>query len=96
MKKTEKLLTNGTGYSIKNWFLYGVTIAGIILLVIAGFVLVVDVWIDGQVNTNIGELSQFVGAVSALFVAAGLPKIAGEIMERRKGNDKSGINKISD
>jgi len=90
MKRLEKLLINGTGYSIKSWFLYGVTLTGIALLAITGFVLVWDVLEDGTVSTNIGELSQFVAAVSGLFVAAGLPKIVGEIMEKKNENKREG------
>ena len=93
---TKKLLTNNTGYSIKNWFLYGVTIVGILLLVIVGFVLVWDVLKDGTVSSNISDLATFIGSVAALFTAAGLPKIVGDIMENRNSSKskKKGVEKL--
>lgn len=84
LENIKRLLTNGSGYSIKSWFLYGVTVVGIALLSIVGFVLVWDVVADGKVDSSVSEIAGFVTAISGLFVAAGLPKIVGEIMEKRK------------
>ena len=89
---TKKLLTNNTGYSIKNWFLYGVTIVGILLLLIVGFVLVFDVLKDGTVSSNISDLATFIGSIAALFTAAGLPKIVGDIMEKKVDGKKQKQN----
>ena len=93
---TKKLLTNNTGYSIKNWFLYGVTIVGILLLLIVGFVLVFDVLKDGTVSSNISDLAAFVGSIAALFTAAGLPKIVGDIMEKKVYRKKQKENEAKD
>ena len=43
---------------------------------------------DGKVDSSLADLAEVITAVSGLFVAAGLPKIAGEIFENRN-NSKS-------
>jgi MFS-type transporter involved in bile tolerance (Atg22 family) len=90
--QAKKLLSNNTGYSIKSWFLYGVTIVGLALLIVVGFVMMWDVLQDGKVESDISNIAEVITAIAGLFVAAGLPKIVGEIMERRKNNDKAGTD----
>ena len=85
---TKKLLENGSGYSIKSWFLYGTFVCGTIILLASGGVMVYDVLYDGRVDSSLADLAEVITAVSGLFVAAGLPKIAGEIFENRN-NSKS-------
>ena len=80
---TRKLLENGSGYSIKSGFLYGTFVRGTIILLASGGVMVYDVVYDGRVDSSLADLSEVITAVSGLFVAAGLPKIAGEIFENR-------------
>ena len=80
---TRKLLENGSGYSIKSWFLYGTFICGTIILLASGGVMLYDVLYDGRVDSSLADLAEIITAVSGLFVAAGLPKIAGEIFENR-------------
>lgn len=99
----DKLLSNNTGYSIKSWFLYGTALAGIYLLFVVGFVLIWDVVKDGKIDTVI-SMPDIIDSVAGLFLAAGLPKIAGEVKEGvevvvnklAKKNDKTGTNKVSD
>jgi hypothetical protein len=94
----KELITNGTGVSIKSWFIYQGTKAGLCLIGVAGLVLVVDVVWDGKVDTPISDLATLVGAISTLFVSVGLPKMIGEIMENKnkKGqNDKAGTDNVS-
>ena len=83
---TRKLLENGSGYSIKSWFLYGTFICGTIILLASGGVMVYDVVYDGRVDSSLADLAEVITAVSGLFVAAGLPKIAGEIFENRNNS----------
>lgn len=85
---TKKLLENGSGYSIKSWFLYGTFICGTIILLASGGVMVYDVLYDGRVDSSLADLAEVITAVSGLFVAAGLPKIAGEIFENRNTKSK--------
>jgi len=83
-----KLITNNSGNSIKSAFLFWVFLVGIVLLLIVGVVLLIDVISDGKVESNIADLASFVTAISRLFVAAGLPKIAGEVKEIFKKEEK--------
>ena len=82
-QNANKLLVNGSGYSIKSWFLYGTFICGTLILLASGGVMVYDVLYDGRVDSSLADLAEVITAVSGLFVAAGLPKIAGEIFEKR-------------
>ena len=82
-QNVNKLLVNGSGYSIKSWFLYGTFVCGTIILLASGGVMVYDVLYDGRVDSSLADLAEVITAVSGLFVAAGLPKIAGEIFEKR-------------
>lgn len=82
-QNANKLLVNGSGYSIKSWFLYGTFVCGTIILLASGGVMVYDVLYDGKVDSSLADLAEVITAVSGLFVAAGLPKIAGEIFEKR-------------
>lgn len=87
-QNANKLLVNGSGYSIKSWFLYGTFVCGTLILLASVGVMVYDVAFDGKVDSSLADLAEVITAVSGLFVAAGLPKIAGEIFENRN-NTKS-------
>ena len=87
-QNANKLLVNGSGYSIKSWFLYGTFICGTIILLASGGVMVYDVLYDGRVDSSLADLAEVITAVSGLFVAAGLPKIAGEIFEKRNNAEQ--------
>ena len=87
-QNANKLLVNGSGYSIKSWFLYGTFICGTIILLASGGVMLYDVLYDGRVDSSLADLAEVITAVSGLFVAAGLPKIAGEIFENRNTKPK--------
>ena len=87
-QSTRNLLENGSGYSIKSWFLYGTFICGTIILLASGGVMLYDVLYDGRVDSSLADLAEIITAVSGLFVAAGLPKIAGEIFENRNNTKK--------
>ena len=91
-ENTRKLLQNNSGYSIKSWFLYGTFICGVLILLASAGVMVYDVVYDGRVDSSLSDLSQVILAVSSLFVAAGLPKIVGEIVEKRNDKNKEDEN----
>lgn len=82
-KNRKSLLENNSGFSIKSWFLYSTFICGVIILLVAAGVLVLDVLADGSLDGALSGFAEVILAVSTLFVAAGLPKIAGEFMESR-------------
>ena len=53
MTRYEALITNGTGHSIKSWFIHRVAVLGLALLVVVGIVLLVDVIWDGKIEMEI-------------------------------------------
>ena len=77
----KQLLTNGSGVSIKSAFLFWVLVTGILILFIIGAVLLIDVIADGKVESSMADVASVITAVAGLFVAAGLPKLVGEIFE---------------
>ena len=79
----KNLITNNTGVSIKNFFLFGVFILGAILLLVVAFILIWDVIHNNSIISPIKDLSTFIVSVSGMFVSAGLPKIIGDITENR-------------
>lgn len=89
--KTKKtfldLVKNNTGVSIKSFFLLEVSILGGIILLVVPFVLVWDVVVNGSIKSSVADIASLIGAISGLFVAAGLPKIIGELKERRNNNE---------
>ena len=80
------IVRNNTGYSSKNYFLVWVTNIGLFLLLVAGIVLLVDVFYDGTVTTDLSGMAQFVGAVAGVFASAGVTKAWSEKFEH---HDKS-------
>lgn len=75
------IVRNNTGYSSKNYFLVWVTNIGLFLLLVAGIVLLVDVFYDGTVTTDLSGMAQFVGAVAGVFASAGVTKAWSEKFE---------------
>ena len=61
---TRKLLENGSGYSIKSWFLYGTFICGTIILLASGGVMLYDVLYDGRVDSSLADLAEIITDVS--------------------------------
>ncbi len=77
------LITNGSGVSIKSAFLFWVLVTGILILLIVGAVMLIDVIVDGKVESNMSDIASVITAVAGLFIAAGLPKLVGEIFENK-------------
>ena len=69
-QNANKLLVNGSGYSIKSWFLYGTFVCGTLILLASVGVMVYDVAFDGKVDSSLADLAEVITAVSGLFVAA--------------------------
>ena len=81
-----KLLTNGSGISIKSWIAFVVAIVGIAMLISLTAVLWIDVLTNKELKTTLQYYSDVILAISALIFSGALPKIVGEIKE--KFNDK--------
>lgn len=78
-----KLLQNNSGVSAKSFFLIAVTIVGTVMLAVIAFCMIWEVTRTNQVNADLSGYANIIAAVSALFGAAGLTKVAGEFNEHR-------------
>lgn len=84
MSYFKKLVRNNTGVSSKNFFLVTVTIAGIILLLIPAFVLIVEVIYNHTIKTDLSGMAAYVAAVAGIFASAGVTKAWSEKYESKK------------
>ena len=87
MKKTlnyiNKLLTNGSGTSIKSWIAFIIAIIGVLILVSITAVIWIDVLYNKELKTTLEFYPDIIAGVSALIFSGALPKIVGEITERK-------------
>lgn len=84
MNYFNKLVSNNTGVSSKNFFLVTVTIAGIILLLIPAIVLIVEVIYNHTIKTDLSGMAAYVAAVAGIFASAGVTKAWSEKYESKK------------
>lgn len=82
-----KLLQNNSGYSSKSFFLISITIVGLILLLVPAFVLVVEVFYNHTITTNLSDMAAYIASVSAIFATGGITKAWSERYERKPGPD---------
>ena len=78
-----KLLTNNSGISIKSWIAFAVAIVGIAMLISLTAVLWIDVLTNKELKTTLQYYPDVIASVSALIFAGALPKIVGEITEKK-------------
>ena len=78
-----KLLTNNSGISIKSWIAFAVAIVGILLLISITAVIWIDVLHNKELKTTLQYYPEVIASVSALIFAGALPKIIGEITEKK-------------
>ena len=79
-----KLIRNNTGVSSKNFFLVVVTIIGCILLIIPAVILIVEVFYNHTIATNLDGMAAYIAAVAAIFTSAGITKAWPERYESNK------------
>lgn len=77
-----KLIKNNTGVSSKNFFLVVVTIIGCILLIIPAIILIVEVFYNHTIATNLDGMAAYIAAVAAIFTSAGITKAWSERYEK--------------
>ena len=80
-----KLLTNGSGTSVKSFLAFIVAIVGILILISITAVVWIDVLYNKELKTPLEFYPDIIAGVSALIFSGALPKIVGEITEK---NDK--------
>lgn len=74
----QKLLTNNTGVSAKSAFMLGIMLMGCIILLVLCFAIIWEVVRTDHATLDFNGVAAIIGAVTSLFVAAGLPKIFAE------------------
>lgn len=79
-----KLIKNNTGVSSKNFFLVVVTIIGCILLIIPAVILVIEVFYNHTIATNLDGMAAYIASVAAIFTSAGITKAWSERYENNK------------
>ena len=87
------LIKNNTGISSKNFFLVSVTIVGLILLIVPVVVLIVEVFYNHTIRTDLNGLAAYIGAVAAIFTSAGITKAWSEKYERKDSKDATKMDK---
>ena len=70
-----KLLTNGSGTSIKSGIAFIVAIIGVLILVSITAVIWIDVLYNKELKTTLQYYPDVIASVSALIFAGALPKI---------------------
>ena len=83
MKYLNKLLKNNTGVSVKSFLAFIVTIVGILLLISITAVIWIDVLYNKELKTTLEFYPDIIAGVSALIFSGALPKIVGEITEKK-------------
>ena len=83
MKYLNKLLENNSGLSVKSFLAFIVAIVGILLLISITAVVWIDVLYNKEVKTTLQYYPDVIASVLALIFAGGLPKIVGEITEKK-------------
>ena len=79
-----KLLTNGTGKSVKSLIAFLVAIVGILILISITAVIWIDVLTNKELKTTLQFYPDVIASVSALIFAGALPKIVGEVADKFK------------
>ena len=79
----DKLIKNNTGVSSKNFFLVAVTLIGLILLLVPAILLIIEVYYNHTIQTDLNGLAAYIGAVAGVFASAGITKAWSEKYEKK-------------
>lgn len=65
---------NNEKVSTTNFFVFIVTVIGIILLTVPAFVLIIEAWYNHTISTDLSGVAEYIAAVSTMFVTVGITK----------------------
>lgn len=85
------LIKQNTGISSKSFFLVIVTLIGCLLLLVPMVVLIIEVWYNHTIQTDLNGLAAYIGAVASIFATAGITKAWSEKYEDRHKNKEDGF-----
>lgn len=80
------LIKNNTGVSSKNFFLVTVTAIGSLLLLVPAVILLVEVYFNHTITTDLNGLAAYIAAVASLFASAGITKAWSERNEAKNSS----------
>ena len=83
MKYINKLLENNSGVSVKSFLAFIVAIVGVLILISITAVVWIDVLYNKELKTTLEFYPDIIAGVSALIFSGALPKIVGEITEKK-------------
>ena len=83
MKYLNKLLKNNSGVSVKSFLAFFVAVVGILLLISITAVIWIDVLYNKELKTTLQYYPDIIVGVSTLIFSGALPKIVGEITEKK-------------
>ena len=83
MNYINRLISNNTGVSSKNFFLVAVTLIGLLLLLVPVVILIVEVITNHTIHTDLNGLAAYIGAVAGVFASAGITKAWSEKYEHK-------------
>ena len=83
MNYFNKLISNNTGVSSKNFFLVVITLIGCLLLLVPVFALTIEAIFMHTIATDLSAMAAYIGSVASLFATAGITKAWSEKFERR-------------
>lgn len=86
------LIKNNTGVSSKNFFLVSATIIGLVLLFIPAVLLLVEIFYNHTIKTDLSGLAAYIGAVAGVFASAGITKAWSERYEGNNNKDSKQDN----
>ena len=91
MNYLNKLISNNTGVSSKNFFLVVITIIGCLLLLVPVFALSIEAFFTHTIATDLSAMAAYIGSVASLFATAGITKAWSEKYE--KGHNSHFVEK---
>lgn len=83
MNFLNKLISNNTGVSSKNFFLVVVTIIGLILLLVPAVILIIEACCNHTIQTDLNGLAAYIASVASIFASAGITKAWSEKYEKK-------------
>ena len=88
-----KLLTvSNSGQSSKGFLFVSVTLSSLALIAICGASLIVDVLVNGHIETDLVGMAALIGSISTLLGAVGLTKVYGDKFDYQSYKDERDFN----
>lgn len=87
MNYFNNLIHNNTGVSSKNFFLVVVTLIGCTLLLVPAIILLVEIFTNYTIKTDLSGLAAYIASVASIFASAGITKAWSEKYENIKKNE---------